>query len=230
MAMEHEYDWVFSEPGATLLVQSQNSTRERARRAVVEGGGRGDDVSGGGGGGEGRNSSSGGSRSRGGGGSGGDDDGGSGSSRGDSVGVSDSNCGGGDGGSAANGSSSSVPPPDADGDDIAAAPTSPTPTRMLHTQLRMVRSELSRCGLAYLLCVAFPLLTWRVQALIHLEAFALWWKGVPLFPHPTGATNGFVRVVEALMTPVMLCVAWLSGAAGAPQQQQQRGDGGKKQR
>jgi DUF1365 family protein len=76
---------------------------------------------------------------------------------------------------------------------------------MLNTQLRLVGQQLTAWRLAYLVLVAFPLLTLRVQWWIHVEAVRLWLKGVALHPHPTGATNGFVRAVEALFTPV----AWL---------------------
>jgi hypothetical protein len=91
----------------------------------------------------------------------------------------------------------------------------PVRERMLNTQLRMVGQELSSWRLAYLVLVAFPLLTFRVQWWIHVEAVRLWLKGVALHAHPTGATNGFVRAVEALFVPVVwLYTAWQS--LGAP--------------
>lgn len=83
--------------------------------------------------------------------------------------------------------------------------------RMFHTQLRMVRAPLSAGSLAYLVFVAFPLLTLRVQWWIHVEAARLWWKGVELYAHPTGASNGFVRTVEVIFTPI----AWVASAVGA---------------
>lgn len=60
--------------------------------------------------------------------------------------------------------------------------------RMFNTQTRLVRqgSELTFWQLAWAVCIAFPLLTWRLQWWIHYEAFRLWWKGVSLYPHPTG--------------------------------------------
>ena len=61
--------------------------------------------------------------------------------------------------------------------------------------------------LLWLLAVAFPLLTQRVQAWIHVEAYRLWAKGVPLYPHPTGATSALTRVVGALAEGVVLPLA-----------------------
>ena len=125
MDMAQTYDWVFSEPGETLLVQSQNR---------------------------------------------------------------------------------SAPSPQTAPDDADAA----KPQLMLHTQLRMVRSPLTPLSLAYLLLWAFPLLTWRVQLLIHYEAFVLWCKSVPLYMHPQGASNTFTRVVEAMMTPLLVIAGWIA--------------------
>jgi DUF1365 family protein len=139
MEMRHVYDWVFSEPGETLLVQSQNSQA-------------------------------------------------------------------------------------ADG------------LRMFTTQLRLLRvpgpegtGRLTFGGLAWAVFFAFPILTWRVQAWIHVEAFRLWWKGVPFVPHPTGASNGFTRLVSAVMTPVMAVSDWWSGgnAAAAVAGVDEEGRGGK---
>ena len=90
------------------------------------------------------------------------------------------------------------------------------------TQLRLTRVALERqpLALAYLVFIAMPLLTWRIQLAIHVQAVRVWAKGVPLYPHPTGATTGFTRAVEALFTPVMFVAAlfaslraWLSPSA-----------------
>jgi len=77
--------------------------------------------------------------------------------------------------------------------------------------------------LLWLLALAFPLLTQRVQAWIHVEAYRLWAKGVPLHPHPTGATSALTRVVGALAEGVVLPLAAACrrrraapGAASAP--------------
>jgi hypothetical protein len=86
--------------------------------------------------------------------------------------------------------------------------------RMFTAQLRLERSEkpFSRATLLWMLLWAYPVLTWRVQWWIHREAFALWWKGVAIVPHPTGATNAFVDTVHALMRPLMALSEWLSPA------------------
>ena len=79
---------------------------------------------------------------------------------------------------------------------------------MLNTQLRMVRipGSLSIWSWLYLLLVAFPLLTYRIQWWIHYEAIRLWWKGLDLYPHPTGASNACTRFVETLAYPIMLLI------------------------
>jgi hypothetical protein len=74
---------------------------------------------------------------------------------------------------------------------------------MFNSQVRMVRQVVTWWGLAWLLFVAFPLLTLRIQLWIHWEAFVLWSKGISLFPHPTGATSTLTTVIAAVMTPVM---------------------------
>ena len=85
------------------------------------------------------------------------------------------------------------------------------PARMLYTQLRLARQPLTPFALAYLVLVAFPLLTFRVQWWIHVEAVRLWLKGVALFPHPTGASNAVVRTFEAVFAAVL----WLTNAWAA---------------
>ena len=74
------------------------------------------------------------------------------------------------------------------------------------TSLALTRSPapVTTWTLLWLLAVAFPLLTQRVQAWIHVEAYRLWSKGVPLYAHPTGATNAFTRAVGALAEGVVL--------------------------
>lgn len=96
------------------------------------------------------------------------------------------------------------------------APPPPPRERMLNTQLRLVGQDLTGWRLAYLVFVAFPLLTFRVQWWIHVEAVALWRKGVELYPHPTGASNGFVRAVEALFAPLAWAIAKWGGGGKAP--------------
>lgn len=87
--------------------------------------------------------------------------------------------------------------------------------RMLNTQLRLVGQEVTGWRLAYLVFFAFPLLTLRVQWWIHVEAVRLFLKGVELHAHPTGATNGFVRTVEAIFMPVAWLVTALSACCSA---------------
>jgi DUF1365 family protein len=90
---------------------------------------------------------------------------------------------------------------------------------MFTAQLRMRRVEPSRVTpwyMAWVVLVAFPLLTWRLQWWIHYEAFLLWWKGAVFYPHPTGATNAFTRAVVTVMTPLaMLASAFTGGSAAA---------------
>lgn len=76
--------------------------------------------------------------------------------------------------------------------------------RMFNAQLRLRRVDLSALTLLWVVLFAFPFLTWRLQWWIHYEAFWVWWKGVEFYPHPTGATNTFTRVVAALFTPIVL--------------------------
>jgi len=75
------------------------------------------------------------------------------------------------------------------------------------TQLLLERAPATRARLAFFLLVAFPLLTFRIQWWIHVEAARLFLKGAALFPHPTGAQNACTRAVEAMLTPVVWAVA-----------------------
>ena len=72
---------------------------------------------------------------------------------------------------------------------------------------------MTRWTLLWLLFVAAPLLTLRVQRWIHVEAARLFAKGALLHPHPTGAENGFTRAVAAavqlIAVPVMAVAAVL---------------------
>ena len=74
----------------------------------------------------------------------------------------------------------------------------------------------TRARLAYFLFVAFPLLTLRIQFWIHYEAVRLFRKGVGLFPHPTGATNAFVKTVETIAAPIIALVALVNTLRRAP--------------
>ncbi|CAM9871161.1 unnamed protein product [Ectocarpus sp. 12 AP-2014] len=61
------------------------------------------------------------------------------------------------------------------------------------------------CFSAAALCwhmTAYPLYTVWVQVLIHYQAFRLWWKQVPFFPHPEGAETAASRLVAVVMTPL----------------------------
>lgn len=71
-------------------------------------------------------------------------------------------------------------------------------------QLDRVPGAVTRLTLLWMVLVAFPLLTQRLQLWIHVEAFKLWKKGVQLHPHPTGATNAFTRAVGALAEGVII--------------------------
>ncbi|CAM9248038.1 unnamed protein product [Ascophyllum nodosum] len=61
---------------------------------------------------------------------------------------------------------------------------------------------------------AYPIYTIWVQVLIHFEAFRLWWKQVPYFPHPEGTETFASRLVGAMMTPLFNAQeAWSSWQA-----------------
>lgn len=85
--------------------------------------------------------------------------------------------------------------------------------RVFNSQLRLVRddSALSWWGMAYMLFIAFPLLTWRIQLWIHVEAWRLWMKGAPVFAHPHGTTTPLLRLIAALLAPAL----WLWNAVDA---------------
>ena len=90
---------------------------------------------------------------------------------------------------------------------------------LFSTQLRLSRdpAPLTLARAAFLLLIAFPLLTHRIQWYIHVEALRVWWKGGQLYPHPLGSTNAFTRTVEAMFTPLALTVAfvqWLARVLG----------------
>ena len=76
---------------------------------------------------------------------------------------------------------------------------------MLSTQLRLERSPspFSRSTLLWMLLWAYPVLTWRVQWWIHVEAFRLFLKGVTLVPYPAGPKSAFVDGIHALMAPLL---------------------------
>ena len=75
------------------------------------------------------------------------------------------------------------------------------------TQLLLESAPATRSRLAYFLFVAFPLLTLRIQFMIHYEAVRIFRKGVGLFPHPTGASNAFIRTMEAIASPIIGLIA-----------------------
>ena len=52
------------------------------------------------------------------------------------------------------------------------------------------REQFSTKNLLYLLTI-YPLHTRIIQLWIHIEAIKLWWKGVPLYPHPDNADVDF---------------------------------------
>lgn len=141
MSIDHSYDWIFTEPAETLLIQSQNRIANKPSAAAA----------------------------------------------------------GADGTPAA---SPAAPV-------AVAASTQPAPgTRMFNTQLRLTRLEdVTRWTWFYLLFIAFPFLTLRIQWWIHYEAFRLWWKGVPIYAHPGGTSNAFTRAVAAIMWPFFALAA-----------------------
>ncbi|CAN0158180.1 unnamed protein product [Pylaiella littoralis] len=60
---------------------------------------------------------------------------------------------------------------------------------------------------------AYPLYTVWMQVVIHYQAFRLWWKQVPFFPHPEGAETAASRLVAVIMTPLFKAqAAWDEGA------------------
>ena len=85
-------------------------------------------------------------------------------------------------------------------------PRSDSGPSILTTSVSLTRDSgpVTTWVLLWLAIFAFPLLTQRVQAWIHVEAYRLWQKGVQLHPHPTGATNAFTRTVGAIAEGVVL--------------------------
>lgn len=83
--------------------------------------------------------------------------------------------------------------------------------KMFTTQLLLEKSKgpLRPLQLAWAVLVAFPLLTWRLQVWIHYEAVRLFRKGVPLYPHPTGATTPATRAVEAVVEAVLAVLGFI---------------------
>lgn len=69
---------------------------------------------------------------------------------------------------------------------------------LLAASFRGHRTELSRTALARCLAV-FPLLTFKIVAAIHWEAFRLWLKGFRIFPHTAAAKR-----VQSSVPPVNL--------------------------
>eukprot|EP00903_Cladosiphon_okamuranus_P008379 g8057.t1 len=69
-----------------------------------------------------------------------------------------------------------------------------------------------RCFSAAALCwhmTVYPLYTVWVQILIHYQAFRLWWKQVPFFPHPEGTETAASKLVGVIMTPLFnMQAAW----------------------
>jgi len=123
--------------------------------------------------------------------------------------------GGGGGGGAGGGLCPALPTRSGGG---AAAPPSPHGACVFTASLQLERvpGAVTRWTLLWLLFVAAPLLTLRVQLWIHVEAARLFTKGALLHPHPTGSENGFTRAVAAavqlIAVPVMAVAAMLPPA------------------
>jgi len=77
------------------------------------------------------------------------------------------------------------------------------------------REPLTFVHLAFMIFIAFPFLTFRIQWWIHYEAFRLWWRGMELFPHPTGARNAFVDTVEALVLVLLATGSFFKGGCSS---------------
>jgi hypothetical protein len=87
-------------------------------------------------------------------------------------------------------------------------------TTQLHLQ-RVILPRMTASTVLWLLFVGFPLLSYRVQLWIHLEAIRLWRKGTALHAHPTGATTAFTRAVAfiaGLLLPLLSVGTWLWAA------------------
>lgn len=48
----------------------------------------------------------------------------------------------------------------------------------------------------------YPLFTWAVQFFIHVQAFKLWAKKVPFYPHPQGTETRASKAVATIMAPL----------------------------
>jgi len=108
------------------------------------------------------------------------------------------------------------------GEGLVVSPRQPPSitvgTCVFTTQLHLQRIPVPRITawtVLWLLFVGFPLLSYRVQLWIHLEAIRLWRKGTALHAHPTGATTAFTRAVAfiaGLVLPLFCVWRWVWSA------------------
>ena len=79
--------------------------------------------------------------------------------------------------------------------------------------LRLKRAGLDPLTIAWQLA-RYPSFCLIVQLWIHVQAFWLFYKGVPYQPHPDGAETTASRLIGAVMTPLFQIQAWWSGDGG----------------
>ena len=61
--------------------------------------------------------------------------------------------------------------------------------KIFDATLKLEREEIGSAALARALA-AYPLMTFKVIAAIHWQALKLWWKGAPVYDHPSKAEPG----------------------------------------
>lgn len=76
----------------------------------------------------------------------------------------------------------------------------------------MEKMDLTPLSLSYCM-VRYPLITWVVQFLIHLQAFHLWMKKVPFYPHPQGTETWASNLVGVVMAPLWRVQEWMESGS-----------------
>lgn len=75
-----------------------------------------------------------------------------------------------------------------------------THEKIMDATLTLAREEISSASLNKIL-IRFPWMTVKVVSAIYWQALKLWWKGVPLFNHPSKANGTLTTVSEPSRKP-----------------------------